>query len=219
MVHPRRAAVVAGPVVSAEVRTCDFCHTPLVRKKRKTKLEEPKRFRARRYCNAVCSRTHRAATKESVDSTCERPGCEASLAGMRAGARFCSRSCAVRTRNANTSSKRGGNPKTAPKARKASEPVRTPSKALEANVASNYGLGPLQPFAFTSPAPKRHDLIAERESGVTRPEPSRDEILALLKACLTLHEPMLECWEEAAQAALPVRRVPRAGTGRARWQA
>ena len=98
--------------------------------------------------------------------------------------------------------------------------TQTPLKPAQPFSASTAtGLGPLQPFAFNSPNPKRHDLIAERERGATCPEPSDGEIMALLKVCLELHEPLLECWEEAAQAALPTRRVPRAKTSRARWQA
>ena len=99
-------------------------------------------------------------------------------------------------------------------------PVRkTSSKRSQGHTAPHTGLGPLQPFAFNSPNPKRHDLIAERQAAEPRPEPSDGEIMALLKVCLELHEPLLECFEEAAQAARPVRRVPRAGTSRARWQA
>lgn len=95
----------------------------------------------------------------------------------------------------------------------------TSRKPLKRPTALSTGLGPLQLFAMRSPAPKRHDLNAERESASERPEPSRAELLALLKVCLRLHEPFPECFEEAARAALPVRRVPNAGQSRAKWQA
>lgn len=103
-------------------------------------------------------------------------------------------------------------------ARRRSKSLRhteTPLSPAQSPTALATGLGPLQLFAMRSPAPKRHDLNAERESAGERPEPSRAELLALLKVCLRLHEPFIECFEEAARAALP---VPSARASRAKWQ-